>query len=143
MLSRLHAPDPDPREDEAEEQDDDVRSRDREDGVGGEEGDDPSGEDDARSRSIAQMPSGNAGKGCRGVVADVEQERDARRRVAPGVGARSSVARRIKSVAATFPTSNADIENISRPSPASNTGRTLIRIGFCSRATSFGRRLIA
>ena len=61
----------------------------------------------------------------------------------PRVGARSSVARRIRSVAATFPTSNAEIENISRPRPASNTGRTRIRIGLRSWASSFGRRLIA
>jgi hypothetical protein len=83
VFGRLHASDPDPSEDEAEEQDEDAWSCDRKDGVGEKECDHPSSEDDARSRAVTHMPGGNTREGRRGVVADIEQERDARRRVVP------------------------------------------------------------
>ena len=90
------------------------------------------------------VPGGDARERRGDVVADVEQRARSRSQSpSPRSGVRSSVARRISSVAAMLPSSNAQTASISRPSRPRSTGRTWNRIGWRSRRCRRGRCRIA
>ena len=135
----LGAADPDAGEDEADGEQREAFAAEREAEVGEREAGGSGGEDPEDAVAVADVAGGDAGERRGEVVARCRaRARAGRRRCASGRAASRSVARRISSVAARLPSSNAAAAASRRPSRPCSSGRTRRRIGWCSRTASSG-----